>query len=373
VTLMRLTPDIPLILLAAILGGTGCSTPGPLKQIPITQDAMDAFLKSGRDARNYGITIYHDVAGDRFEFANRLHQDRSAEMDFISPRSLDFPVIKARTATFVDFNLLLDSSSLQNWLRMGSVEAMDYRTFAPPTGEYPDHVISEVPGYAGVANKVIMDTLHIESPIFFVPPAVGSLGPLARIAEGPEEAWTEKEQKTRWKLGARIHAVMGAAAMGKFAYIRFNFEGRGIRFSTHSTYSPIAASGIQAQLPMLLWRGRPVVEGTLNGKPIQLLIDTAGDFEISLSGELEDSIGSLVLGNLEFDEVQLSSHAGLGLPEAFPARIGLRLLSQRLLTLDYKQHRVWIEDLVAPEEEKVTLDGGKEGSAPVLEYRGIRR
>jgi len=334
---------------------------------------MDAFLKSGRDARNYGITIYHDAAGDRFEFANRLHQDRSAEMDFVSPRSLDFPVIEARTARFIDFNLLLDSSSLQNWLRMGSVEAMDYRTFAPPTGEYPDHVISEVPGYAGVANKVVMDTLHIESPVFFVPPAVGSLGPLARVAEDPENEWSEKEQKMRWRLGARIHAVMGAAAMGKFAYIRFDFERRVIRFSTHSTYSPVSASAVQAKLPMLLWRSRPVVEGTLNGEPIQLLIDTAGDFEISLPGDLENGIGSLVLGNLKFDEVQLKTHAELGLPEAFPARIGLRLLTPYLLTLDHKQHRVWLEDLVAPEEESATQSVEEDTPSPVLEYRGIRR
>jgi hypothetical protein len=360
---------IPLLVL---LMATGCVSPDARPQVPLTQDALDAFLNGGRDARYYGITIYHDAAGDRFEFANRLHQDRGAEMDFVSLSKLNVPVIKARTGRFIDFNFLLDSSARQNWLLLQTVEAMDYRTFAPATGEYPDHIDTDIPGYAGVANKVVMDTLHVESPIFFVTPATGGLGPLSRANELPEEELELEWVTARNKLANRTHAVMGSALMRKFASIRFDFTVRKVRFSSHKTFRPAAASAVRAQLPMLNWRGRPVVNATLNGEPIQLVVDTGGEFDLSIPGEMEDSIGTLILGNLELDEVEVRSHFELGLPEEFPARIGLGILSDYLLTLDHKQNVVWLEDRITPETEKVTAEGEEDAPAPVMEYRGIR-
>ena len=362
--------SIRFLLAAALLSAAGCATPGPLEQIPISQHDVDAFLASGKDARNFGITIYQDAAGARFEFANRVHQDRGAQMDFNSPRDLPVPVIKARTGTFVHFNLLLDSSARQNWLLLQSVEAMDYRTFAPPTGEYADHIVSEVPGYAGVGNKIVLDALHVESPIFYVPPAAGNLGPLARVER---EAENEEEALARHALGARTHAVMGAALMRSFAYVRFDFLARSIRFSSHSTYQPANPAAVVASLPLRDWRGRPAVQATLDGKPLLLVIDTAGDFDLALPGEPAADSGSLALGALQIDAVPLASHAGLGLPEAFPARLGLRFLSRYALVLDHKHQRVWFEDdSTSADVEEDSATAAEEENPPPVQYRGIR-
>ena len=232
--------SIPLLLLLA----AGCASTPVLEPSPLSQDGLNAFLLGGRDARYYGITIYHDAAGDRFEFANRLHRDRNSEMDFASPRSMNVPLIEARTGRFIDFNLLLDSSARQNWLLFQSMKAMDYRPFAPATGEYPDHVDMEIPGYAGVANKIVMDTLHVESPVFYVPPAAGGLGALARADENPSASPSAAAK--REKLGARTHAVMGAALMRSFSFIRFDFDARKIRFASHTRYRPVAPSAVLA-------------------------------------------------------------------------------------------------------------------------------
>lgn len=358
-----------LLLLSFLLFAAGCATTPMLTPTPLTQDALDAFLQSGRDARYYGITIYHDAAGDRFEFANRIHQDRNARMDFASPRSMDVPLIVARTSRFVDFNLLLDSSARQNWLLFQSVKAMDYRPFAPPTGEYPDHVAMDIPGYAGVANKIVMNTLHVESPVFFVPPAIGGLGPLARAEENPYAS--PSAAKKRRQLGAKTHAVMGAALMKAFSFIRFDFDARQVFFGSHTTYRPAVPSAVLAQLPMMNWRGRPMVEGTLDGQPIRLVVDTAGDFDLSLPGEPDATEGTLVLGNWTVEDAAIQSHAEGGLPEDFPARIGLGLLARHYLTLDHKQHIVWIEETADPETEPVTRDGSGAEDMPVT-YRGIR-
>ena len=351
----------------AVLCAAGCASQGPLKQTPLSQDELDAFLAGGRDARYYGITTYQDPAGARFEFANRVHQDRSAQMNFVSPRNLPVPVIRARTATFVDLNLLLDSSARQNWLLLPSVKDMDYRVFAPPTGEYADHVVSEIPGYAGVANKIILDELHIESPAFYVAPAFGSLGPLARAEEQSENA---QVLPARRALGAKTQAVMGAALMQSFAYIRFDFPDRLVQFSSHATYKPPVPSAVCANLPMRDWRGRPAVEATLDGKPILLVIDTAGDFELSIPGKSGKATGSLSLGELKIDDIRLDTHAALGLPKAFPARLGRLLLSRYAVTLDHKQQRVWFEDKSLPPTEESATSTENETPAPV-QYKGI--
>ena len=360
-------PSIRVLLAAALLGAAGCASPGPLIPSPLSQDELDRFLAGGRDARYYGITTYQDAAGARFEFANRVHQDRSAQMPFATPRPLRTPVLQARTATFVKFNLLLDSSARQNWLLLASAEAMDYRAFAPPTGEYADHVVSDIPGYAGVANKMILDELHIESPVFYVPPARGTLGPFARAGEPDEKA-----RQARQSLGARTHAAMGAALMRSFASIRFDFPGRAVRFSSHATYKPAVPSAVLANLPMRDWRGRPAVQGTLGGEPILLVIDTAGDFDLSLPGDARGAAGPLVLGDLSLDDLRLSSHAALGLPEAFPARLGLGVLSRYVVTLDHKNQRVWFEGEPSIDEEESAVFSGDDAPAPV-QYRGITR
>ncbi len=369
---MAFRPSIRVILAATVLSAAGCTSPAPKGQIPIAQDELDQFLSSGRDARYYGITIYSDPAGARYEFANRVHQDRAAQMDFLSPRPLPVPLIRAKTATFVDCNLLLDSSARQNWLPMASTKSMDYRSFAPPTGEYADHIVSDIPGYAGVANKLILDELHIESPVFCVPPARGDLGPLARAGERPEDELGDNARQARLSLAARTHVVMGAALMRSFAYIRIDFPGRTIRFSSHSTYRPSSASAVRACLPMRDWKGRPAVQGSLGGTPILLVIDTAGDFDIALPPDTHDREGPLVLGEWTLEDVRTASHAELGLPEAFPARLGLGILSRVAVTLDHKNRRIWFEGLPVEEAEDAAFPEDEEDPAPV-QYRGITR
>jgi hypothetical protein len=374
---MIIRSSIRFLLAMALLIAAGCATQAPtLQQVPLGQSELDQFLASGRDARYYGITTYQDAPGARFEFANRVHESRSAQRDFIRPRDLTVPVLKARTATFVDFHLLLDSSARQNWLLMASVESMAYRPFAPPIGEYADHVVADVPGYAGVANKIVLDALHVESPVFCVPPARGNLGALARVVERPvDESDPEAVQaaQARQALGAKTHAVMGAALMRAFAFIRFDFPGRNVRFSTSSTYKPQGPGTVRACLALRDWRGRPAVQASLDGAPIVLVIDTAGDFGLSLPGEPGETTGTLALGALEIEDVRVESHAALGLPESFPARLGLDVLENFAVTLDYKNQRVWFEDNALPVAEESDSATEEEDDAAPVQYRGINQ
>ena len=347
---------IRLLLATATLLAAGCATQPPQPPTPLAQDELAQFLAGSRDARFYGITIYRDTAGARFEFANRVHPSRFAEMPMASRQGVPFPLVRAKTAALADCPLLLDSTARQNWLLLGSTAAMEYVPFEPPMGEYADHVVAEIPGYAGRANKIVLDSLHVESPVFLVPPAHGRLGSLARLET----------------LGNRIQAVMGAALMRSFAFIRFDFPGHRIGFSTSDDYQPPKPSAVLAELPLQEWRGRPVVQARLGGEPIALLLDTAGDFDLVVPRTASVPGGALELDKLTLADPRVAAAADLGLPENFPARLGLGVLARYVVTLDYTHRRVWFED---PRIRRATAgvpSTDKPAPAPV-NYRGITR
>ena len=350
-----------------VLFAAGCAARIPLAQTPVSQSALDAFLATGRDARYYGITTYQDPGGPRFESANRPHTGQIAQLDIVSPTSWPLPVVEAHSALSKDeFPLLMDSSARQSWATMQSKESLEYRPFAPPSGEYADHVISEIPGYAGAGNKLVLDALHVEYPIFYVPPASGGLGPLARLPGHPG-APTPKREEAAVKLAEKMPAVAGAALMRSFSFVRFDFPGRKVQLCVSETYRPVSSNAVLACLLLGDWRGRPTVQATLRGKPIALLIDTAGDFELSLP-DAADAEGPLLLGRLQIDDVRIDTHAGLGLPDKFPARLGVRLLARYAVTLDFKQQRVWFEG--APPASDTPDAGSGETETPI-QYRGI--
>ena len=351
--------------LATLIGACGCAGPVAPDAIPVGQQELDRFLAQARDARIYGITTYPEATGPRYESANRLHLGQGAKLDFISPRSLPLPVVRAKSPMKVEFPLLLDSSARQSWLLLESVPALEYRPFAPPAGEYPDHVVADIPGYAGAGNTLILDLLHVEYPIFYVPPARGRLGPLARTEAGA------RQTAARRSLAGRLPAVMGAALMRSFAFIRLDFPARSAVFSADTPYRPAAPAAVRARLPLLDWRGRPAVEGRLAGKQILLVIDTAGDFDLSLpAAPAAGAAGPLGLGDWQLDDIEPASHAALGLPEDFPARLGLGVLARGAVTLDYRNRCVWFEEKPLPGAEK-------SATTPVddtpVQYRGITR
>lgn len=315
----------------------------------------------------YGITVYPDAAGPRFEFANRPHPGQSVRRDFVPPRSLPFPVIQAQSAITDPFPMLLDTSARQTWAVMGARKGLEYRLVAPPTGEYADHVRTEIPGYAGVGNKLIMGKLHMEYPIFYVAPATGMLGALNRLA--PVEPAGAKPTP-REKLARRISVVMGAAAMRNFAFVRFDFPARAVSFSVTRAYQP-SAPHVVASLPLRDWRGRPAVAATFASQPLTLVLDTAGDFALSLPGA-HASAGLLQLGDW-VEEVEAQTHHELDLPEAFPARLGLGVLSRLAVTLDFKNNRIWFEDPKRDPVADAAPEAAESANPQPIHYRGVRQ
>ena len=363
--------SIPILLAAALGLAVGCATPPrSLEPRPLNQEEVDTFLSSGRDARQYNITIYPNAAGPRFEFANRLHPGQAAQASFASPKGSPLPIIRIKLETRPQFKFLIDTSARQSWLRLESAGLFDYEVFDPPMGDYPDHVLSGIPGYAGIVHKLVLDKMNIESAIFYVMPARGPLGPLLRIEE--EAVESPQADRTQQKPDAGIHAVMGAALLRPFPFVRFDFPGRTVAFVTSGDYVPPANSRVVARLKMYDWHGRPAVQGTLDGQPLTMVIDTAGGFDLSLPGDSGSGLRSLVLGDLDVGEIHASAHADRSLPKKFPARLGLGVLARYAITFDHQNALVWFEDKSLPPAEESATSMENETPAPV-HYRGVPR
>ena len=351
----------------------------PLDPTPASQAELDAFLERGRDSRASNITIYKGTTGKAvFEFANRPWDGKAALAEFVGSKKSRLPILEAKTALGVEFGLLLDPTARQSWCLYDSVRAMDYCPFREPpgndpVGEYPDHVLSAVPGYAGVANKIIFGTLHIESPIFYVPPAHGLLGPLARPQAAPEPGRDPDVQKALNRARKQAHAVMGAALMQKFSFIRVDFRKRSATLASSLPYKPGAAT-VVAKLPITIRRERPTIEATLDGIPTPCLIDLAGDFVLSLP-RAEAADVSLRLGDYDLGRPPVVTHESIGLPADGLPRIGWQLWREYAVTLDFKQSTLWLEDdapVAAPAADPDT-PAPNDPDAPVapIHYRGI--
>ncbi len=363
-------PPIRWLLATVLLSAGGCATPKTPEAVPLTQDEVDRFLAGGRDARTYGITLYPGAAGTRFEFANRPRPDRTVRLDFAAANPPFWPVVKGRSAITDPFPILLDTSARQNWATMAAARGLEYRTFAPAEGEYADHVAAGIPGYAGVGNKLVFDKLHVESPVYYVAPAAGGLGALARAAERPE--LDSAVAARRAKSAARLPVVLGAALLRNFAYVRIDFPARAVEFSSTRAYKPAQGSALAANLPMLDWRGRPAVQATLDGQPILLVLDTAGDFDLVLPGE-PANVGpaELALGARATAAVDVAAAADYGLPAEFPARLGLGVLADYAVTLDFKNRRVLFENPAAAADDVSATQADEDVSEPI-HYRGVR-
>lgn len=372
---IRFTVFLPAAACLAL--AAGCATISAPPPEPLRTSQVDAFLKGGRDARAMGITIYQGPAGKpTFEFANRPHMGRAAEKPMASAQGTPYPVIDAKAGDETSFQMLVDTSARQSWLVLDACRDMDYRTFAPPLGEYPDHVDSTVPGYAGVGNKIIMGTMHVESPVFYVPMAAGHLGPLARL-ERPDgaEPLPDKSLRAREKLRTGIRAVMGAETLKNFDWVRFDFPSRKLRVSSNGAWKAPNPDAVVARLPMQDWHGRPAVSVRVDGQPMLAVLDTAGDFELSLpvppaaDGRVE--LGDRPLSaDLPQFAVPLRSHASLGLPDTFPARLGLRILGRYAVTLDYKSRTVWLEDPDLAARSRAQSADAENDLVPVR-YKGV--
>lgn len=368
---------------ALALAAAGCASPqgrASLELKELTQAELDAFLDKGVDPVTRNVRVRRGAAGPEFEGGTRPWMGKMSRTPLKKVQGGFFPVTEAQTIAKTKFNALVDTSARQNWLLWDSTRALDFRAFkesgGKPVGEYADHVKMSIPGYAGVGGlKVLLGKpLHVEDPVFYVAPGHGMLGALAREENGA--SGKAGQDAAKWRR--RTHAVFGAAFVKSFATVQLDFRrGQATWLSSKEWSRGAKDGGVGARLGD--WRGRPTVAIRLGGKDVTAVVDTAGDFAVSVpSAWLREGAGpddvqmDLELGGRTVAAgAVVRTHESLGLPGDWPvARVGWRVWKEYAVTFDWKHGTLWLDK---PEWMPGKASDGKKAGEPgaPLHYRGI--
>ena len=361
---------------ACTLAPAGCASPkgrSSLELRELTQGELDAFLERKVDPMTRGVRVRRGVAGPEFDGGNRPWMGKGSRTPLKKTREGWYPVTEAETPDKTKFNALIDTSARQSWLLLDSARALDYRVVSEggqPVGEYADHVRMAIPGYAGVANKMLLGKkLHVEYPVFYVAPGHGMLGPLAREENGEDAAG-------KWRR--QTHAVFGAALLKAFATVKLDFRRGSVAWLSDQARGGAAGKGgVGARLGD--WRGRPTVAVRLGGKELTAVVDTAGDFAVSVpSGWLREGAEAaevempLELGGRAIDEcARVRTHESLGLPADWPARVGWRVWKEYAVTFDWKHGMLRLDKPEWSAGDEAEERGGEPQAAGPVHYRGI--
>ena len=177
---------------------------------------------------------------------------------------------------------------------------------------------------------------------------------------------TDTASRTGWEYG-----VLGGDFLAAYV-VELDFEGRRVRFLDRDRYRvpESAGGGGEAVLPITVVSNRPAVRFEVNGRELEMLLDTGMPWALMLSGELARAAGvesapdarfamhsvmgpveaevgeakRVTLGPFMFENVPVAvapkGWFNLGYPG--DSMIACDLLAQFLVRIDYERRRLWL-------------------------------
>lgn len=318
-----------LLPLLALLALPGCTSPKNEQIIPFTQEQIKTVYAKARPPQAFGLTVYSSDAGPFFAGAGRVHEGDKAVRPFLGPRDSTAPVIGLDGRGEKGLPALIDTTAKDNWVTAADGLKLGIIMLAGPAPfqATAQHVYDEIGGGAGLVQKVQLDELHMENVVFYMRAASGPLGPAARWLESP-----------------RPVAVLGSTFLRSYSYVQLDYPNRSAFFASTARLPVPAEPTLVAKLPLKDVYGAMAVEGAMDGDPVTILLDTAGDFELVLNEPPEPTMRRLSIGDLVFPpdvKVVSSMDQGLG-PTVYP-RVGRRLLSRYKISFDFRNKLVYFE------------------------------
>lgn len=323
-TMKRFLLSLPLFALL------GCATtPKDEPTIPFSQEQTKALYAKARPPQVFGLTVYSSDNGPLFAGATRLHPGQQTERPFMGDKNSTAPLLGLNGRGEKGLPALLDTTAKDNWLtaRAGKQLGVIMLSGPGPYSSQAQHVYDEIGGLAGLAQQVTLENLSAENVVFHVRAASGPLGPLSR-----------------WITQPAPEVILGTAFLRAFSSVQVDYAARMVRLSATTRYPAPASDRLVATLPLKDVQGALAVEGALDGDPMTILLDVAGDFELVMNEPPETTIRRLSLGDLVFPpgvNVVASMDQGLG-TTTYP-RIGRQLLSRFVVTFDFRGKVVYFE------------------------------
>jgi len=318
-------PFIPLLLVVALLMGSGCTTPVTDRDV-YSDKVIKSFFAKPTDPRRYNLTVYQSKYGPVFSGANRLHPAQLGTADFISPSSSAAPVIDVRGRKPELFPALIDTGSRDSWANLSAANMLSLKPMGPPPYKrYADHMNDPLAGYAGYATKLKIDTVYIENVVIYIRAPHITLGPIKRGVEDPTP-----------------YLVVGCDILKQMAFVRFDFPEEKVYFSSTKKYKT-DSERVLADVAYEKPHGVFAVDAWIDGKSTPLIVDTGGDFELAWNKRGGTRIKRLFIGDLALVDVEVTDTETnpFGYPEI--PRIGRRLLRRFSVTLDNKRRHVIFE------------------------------
>lgn len=318
------------IAVALIIAGlVGCATTKEEPSVPFNQDQINALFKKARPPQIFGLTVYNSDAGPVFAGGNRIHQGDIARMSMMGDSKSTAPVVLLDGRTELKLPALIDTCSRESWVTPEAADKLGIAMLSgpPPYQSEAAHVYDEVVGAAGLVQKIVLSGSHVENVVFNMRMASGPLGPLSR--------WISKPAPV---------AVLGMSLLRAFSFIQFDFAERTVVLSSSGRFPVPSAETLLAKLPIKDVYGVPAVEGSLDGDPVTLLLDIAGDYELVMNEPAAETVRRLSIGDLVFPpdvNVVASMDQGMGVI-TYP-RVGRKLLSRYKVSFDFRGKQVYFE------------------------------
>lgn len=286
----------------------------PSTSTMLSQGEIAAMVKRGKAPQVYGLTAYRTENGVLFAGAFRLHAGQIGRTDFKSDRNSTAPIISVNDG---DLLMLIDSSAAESWCSPEARAGMKGVVLKDPNifQKSPRHVYETVPGFAVVAPTMTIDKMNVESAVFYMRAASGSLNML-----------------NRWEKSPTINGVLGADFLRAFQFVRISLRDRYIVLSATAAY-PATASTLAA-VPTRDLEGGIGVDAMLEGEKTAVMIDLAGDFELALPQPAGPTMRQVSIGDVVFRQTEVVSGFELGLGTNSTPRIGRQLLEKYDLVLN---------------------------------------
>lgn len=326
------TPKHLLILALSSLVLSGCLSNDKEeepKDSPLPREQQKNYLSKTKPPQQFGFSIFRLKGGMAYSGSARLHPNH-----FVSAKMIEdgVPAIKMRgRSKRVALDVLVDTSSPNSWMEFSMSQKIGAHFMGinneviPYRGSYNT---GGVAAYAAVVTQVRINSLFMESVPFYVRMSIGSLGPLARGVRKP-----------------KIDAVIGYDNLKDFEYIQFDFQNNNITFSSTTPYEPHQSLPTSTATIIKSRSYGLVVKGQVGDQPGPVILDLAGDFDLS-RGDVKVSTTRLVqLGDLSFSDVPTLVLP----PHDSPPRVGKKLLAPYLVTICNKKGIVYFERL--PEKD----------------------
>ena len=320
---------IAVALAAAVAAGAGCRMFEPLggtNLLLMSGPEIKDYVGRSKDPRMYSITIYEPDKGVPMVVnGNRTRAGQRAIAPFVSPPGSTFPLVRARAGA-TELLMITDTTAPESWTAMDRRAEYGLVPLGPPTEVVqPAHVADPVDGYLSIIPALTIDQLNVEAAVFYARASRGPLWPLSRTA-----------------VAEKAGAVCGFDFLHSFAAVQWDFSGRVLLLSASTVYEPDPAR-LLASLPFDPTNGVLIVHGEVDGKPGQVLLDTAGEFEAAMDNPPQGLLRQIALGDIVFRQVQAVPTRKLGLGRPDLTRVGLRLLARYRVTMDNRRNVVYFE------------------------------